>query len=187
MAAHLGYIRAGLPGLLAGGIGFILPGAVMSLVLGILYAKYGSIPQVEGVFQGINPVVSAILTSAFIRLGKSAFHDYKTIFIGAASLIAALFGIEEIPIIFRQWTAIHPAVFPPHNEFPAPFYGIWHHLPAKGCHNQPGKEPANPIGPVFPESRRTAVRQHLRADRISYSAMWSINTTGSATSRCWTR
>lgn len=100
MAAHLGYIRAGLPGLLAGGIGFILPGATMSLALGILYAKYGSIPQVEGVFQGINPVVAAILTSAFIRLGKSAFNDYKTIFIGAASLIAALFGIEEIPIIF---------------------------------------------------------------------------------------
>ena len=33
MAAHLGYIRAGLPGLLAGGIGFILPGAALSLII----------------------------------------------------------------------------------------------------------------------------------------------------------
>ena len=100
MAAHLGYIRAGLPGLLAGGIGFILPGAALSLIISIIYVQYGSLPEVEGIFLGINPVVAAILTSAFIRLGKSAFLDYRTILIAIASFVAALFGINEIPIIF---------------------------------------------------------------------------------------
>lgn len=100
MAAHLGYIRAGLPGLLAGGIGFILPGAAMSLLLGLIYTNYGSLPEVEGIFHGINPVVAAILTSAFIRLGRSAFTDIRTILIAVASLTAAVLGIGEIPIIF---------------------------------------------------------------------------------------
>lgn len=100
MAAHLGYIRAGLPGLLVGGIGFILPGIVLSLVLGVIYVHYGSLPEVKGIFLGINPVVVAILTSAFIRLGKSAFNDHKTAIVAVISMIAALFGIEEIPIIF---------------------------------------------------------------------------------------
>ena len=100
MAAHLGYIRAGLAGLLAGGISFILPGAAMSLLLGVIYTKFGSLPEVEGIFHGINPVVAAILTSAFIRLGRSAFTDLRTIIIAVASLTAAILGLGEIPIIF---------------------------------------------------------------------------------------
>ncbi len=100
MAAHLGYIRAGLPGLLVGGISFILPGAAMSLALAVIYTQYGSLPQVEGVFHGINPVVTAILTAAFYRLGKAAFLDYKTAFVAVASLAAAFLGVSEIPIIF---------------------------------------------------------------------------------------
>jgi chromate transporter len=100
MSAHLGYLRAGIPGLLVGGISFIFPGAFLSLVLGVIYTKYGSLPEVSGIFHGINPVVAAILTSAFLRLGKSAFKDYKTVIIGAASLLAAILGVSEVPIIF---------------------------------------------------------------------------------------
>ena len=100
MAAHLGYIRAGLPGLLVGGISFILPGAALSLLIAVMYVNYGSLPEVKGIFLGINPVVAAILTSAFWSLGKSAFTDYRTVIIAAASFGAALLGVSEIPIIF---------------------------------------------------------------------------------------
>jgi len=100
MAAHLGFLRAGLPGLLVSAISFIFPGAFLSLVLAIIYTQYGSLPQVSGIFQGLNPVVAAILTTAFIRLGKSAFTDYKTAFIALASLTAAFLGVSEVPIIF---------------------------------------------------------------------------------------
>lgn len=99
MAAHLGYIRAGIPGLLVGGIGFILPGTLSSLALAVVYTRFGSLPQVEGIFQGINPVVAAILIAAIFRLGKGAFHDSKTILIALGSLTAAFLGVSEIPII----------------------------------------------------------------------------------------
>jgi len=100
MSAHLGYICAGLPGLLVGGLSFVLPGATLSLVLGIVYVKFGNLPEVSSLFQGINPVVAAILTTAFLRLGKSAFTDYKTLIIGGLSLLAAFLGIDEVPLIF---------------------------------------------------------------------------------------
>ncbi len=100
MAAHLGYLTAGLPGLLVSAICFIFPGAFLSLVLAVIYTQYGSLPEVAGVFKGINPVVAAILTAAFMRLGKSAFSDYKTVLIGLAGLIAAFLGVAEVPIIF---------------------------------------------------------------------------------------
>ena len=100
MSAHLGYICAGLPGLLVSGLSFVLPGATLSLILGIVYVKFGNLPEVSSLFQGINPVVAAILTTAFLRLGKSAFTDYKTLLIGVISLIAAFLGIDEVPLIF---------------------------------------------------------------------------------------
>ena len=100
MSAHLGYICAGLPGLLVGGLSFVLPGATLSLILGIVYVKFGNLPEVTSLFQGINPVVAAILTTAFLRLGKSAFTDYKTFIIGGLSLLAAFLGVDEVPLIF---------------------------------------------------------------------------------------
>ena len=100
MSAHLGYICAGLPGLLVGGLSFVLPGATLSLILGIIYVKFGNLPEVTSLFQGINPVVAAILTTAFLRLGKSAFTDYKTLIIGGLSLLAAFLGVDEVPLIF---------------------------------------------------------------------------------------
>ncbi len=100
MAAHLGFIRAGLPGLFTAAISFIFPGAAMSLALAIIYTQYGSLPEVSGIFKGVNPAVAAILTAAFLRLGKSAFTDYKTGFIALAALAAAFLGVSEVPIIF---------------------------------------------------------------------------------------
>ncbi|MDK2980026.1 MAG: chromate transporter [Chloroflexota bacterium] len=100
MSAHLGYICAGLPGLLVSGLSFVFPGATLSLILGVVYVKFGNLPEVTSLFQGINPVVAAILTTAFLRLGKSAFTDYKTLIIGGLSLLAAFLGVDEVPLIF---------------------------------------------------------------------------------------
>ena len=42
MAIHIGYVRAGWLGLLAGGLGFILPATLIVLVLSWLYVRYGT-------------------------------------------------------------------------------------------------------------------------------------------------
>ena len=46
MAIYLGYLRAGWPGLLIGGICFIGPAMLIVLALAWAYVSYGSLPQV---------------------------------------------------------------------------------------------------------------------------------------------
>jgi len=100
MAAHLGYIRAGFPGLVIAGLCFLLPATIISVVLAILYVEFGSLPKVNGVFSIINAVVIAILISALIRLCKTAYKTNFSLFLGVSSLIAALFGINQVFIMF---------------------------------------------------------------------------------------
>ena len=100
MAAHLGYIRAGFPGLVIAGICFLLPATIFSVVLAILYMEFGSLPKVNGVFSIINAVVISILISALIRLCKTAYKTNFSLFLGGSSLIAALFGINQVFIMF---------------------------------------------------------------------------------------
>ena len=100
MAAHLGYIRAGFPGLVIAGICFLLPATIISIVLAILYMEFGSLPKVNGVFSIINAVVIAILISALIRLCKTAYKTNFSLFLGGSSLIAALLGINQVFIMF---------------------------------------------------------------------------------------
>jgi chromate transporter len=100
MAAHLGYIRAGFPGLVIAGICFLLPATILSVVLAILYMEFGSLPKVNGVFSIINAVVVSILISALIRLCKTAYKTNFSLFLGGSSLIAALFGINQVFIMF---------------------------------------------------------------------------------------
>jgi len=100
MAAHLGYIRAGFPGLVIAGICFLLPATIISIVLAILYMEFGSLPKVNDVFSIINAVVVAILISALIRLYKTAYKTNFSLFLGGSSLIAALIGINQVFIMF---------------------------------------------------------------------------------------
>jgi chromate transporter len=53
LAIYLGYVRAGWPGLLLGGICFIGPAMLMVLALAWAYVTYGALPQVGWLFYGI--------------------------------------------------------------------------------------------------------------------------------------
>src|SRR2546425_111557 len=59
MAMHLGYSRAGWPGLLAGGACFILPAMAIVWALAWAYARYGAQPQVGWLLYGVKPVLIA--------------------------------------------------------------------------------------------------------------------------------
>jgi chromate transporter len=49
MAIQIGYRVAGWPGLLVGGICFIFPAALLTLILAWLYVRYGTLPQAAAV------------------------------------------------------------------------------------------------------------------------------------------
>lgn len=99
MAIHVGYLRAGWPGLIAGGLGFILPATLIVLGLSWLYIRFGSTPQIAWLMYGIKPVVIAIIAQALWSLGKKALKDGITTFVGAAVFALYFLRLNEIALL----------------------------------------------------------------------------------------
>ena len=100
IAIHLGYLRAGLPGLAIAGIAFILPAMLMVIGLAWAYMQYGETPQVGWVLYGIKPVIIAIIAQALWSLGKQAVKGPLTALTGVTSLLLYLVGANEIAVLF---------------------------------------------------------------------------------------
>ena len=106
MAIHIGYLRGGLPGLLLGGLCFIVPAMLIVLTVAWAYTRYGTLPQAEGLLYGVKPVVIAVILQALWSLGKKAVKGPLTA--AAAVLILALYalGVHEIALLFGGGLAV---------------------------------------------------------------------------------
>ncbi|MBT8401969.1 MAG: chromate efflux transporter [Rhodothermia bacterium] len=96
MTMHLGYERAGWPGLFTAGASFILPAVTLTAGLAWLYVRYGALPEVEPFLVGIKPAVIVIIAGALWRLGRQAVTGWRLGVIGLAVGAASLFGTNEV-------------------------------------------------------------------------------------------
>src|SRR5688572_23336252 len=55
LAIHIGFIRAGWPGLFVAGACFILPAAAIVMAFAWAYVRFGALPEVAGVLYGVKP------------------------------------------------------------------------------------------------------------------------------------
>lgn len=99
LAIHLGRIRAGWRGLLVAGACFIVPAALIVLVLAVLYGRYGSTPEAARLLYGIIPVIVAVIAQALWGLLKTAVKGPLTAAVGAIALVLYLLGVGEIPLL----------------------------------------------------------------------------------------
>lgn len=91
LAIYFGVSRAGRLGGLLAGLGFILPGFLLTMAAAVLYVAYGrSAPGVTGLFYAAQPVVLALLLHALMRLGRVAFATRGLLTVGAAAFLAGL-------------------------------------------------------------------------------------------------
>ena len=100
MAIHLGKERAGWKGLIAAGVFFILPAALITGGFAWLYKSYGMLPQVQPFIYGIKPAIVAIILAAIFPLAKKSLKTNTLYVIGIAALILSLAGWNEIYIMF---------------------------------------------------------------------------------------
>ena len=100
MAIHLGYLRAGWPGLIAAGLCFICPAMLMVLALAMLYVAYGRLPQAQWLMVGVKPVVIAIIAQALWVLGRKAIKGRLTVATGLGVLVGYAMGLNEIALLF---------------------------------------------------------------------------------------
>ncbi len=122
VAIHLGLRRAGVPGLIAAGVCFILPAAILVGLIAAFYVRFGSSPSLDAVLYGIKPVVLAIIGQAIYLLGRTALNTWPKGLIAVAGLGASLLGILPIAVLFgsgivmggreliaeRNWRSIAP-------------------------------------------------------------------------------
>ncbi len=99
LATYSGWRLHGVKGGLAAGLMFVLPGALLILVLSALYALYGAVPAVTAVFTGIKAAVLAIVIEALLRISKKSLRDQTEWLIAAASFTAIFFFKLPFPLI----------------------------------------------------------------------------------------
>ncbi len=112
IAIHVGYLRAGWPGLIAGGACFIVPAALITMAFAWAYVRFGALPAVAPFLAGIKPAVLAVIVAALWRLGRTALapraddpvhartRARQLAALGIAVLAASLLGANEILALF---------------------------------------------------------------------------------------
>jgi chromate transporter len=100
MTIHLGFLRAGWPGLIAGGVCFVLPAMLIVMGLAWAYVRYGSTPAAASLMYGIKPVVIGLIVNALWALGRRAVKGWLTGAVGVAVLVLYFLGLNEIALLF---------------------------------------------------------------------------------------
>ncbi len=99
MAIHIGYLRAGWPGLLVAGMSFIVPAMAIVTAIAWAYVQFGNLPEFAGMLYGVKPVVIAIVAQALWGLSRTAA---KTRFLAVVSLlavVASFLGVDELSLL----------------------------------------------------------------------------------------
>jgi chromate transporter len=98
LATYIGWrLHGPWGGIVAGGL-FVLPGAIAMLVLSWIAAHYGDTKWVGAVFDGLKPVVVAIVAHAVWRIGKKALTTWQ-----ATALAGFAFGALHFAGIDFPW------------------------------------------------------------------------------------
>ncbi len=99
LATYLGWLLRGPTGGLFAGAIFILPGFLSIMALSILFAVYGDVAWVTGMFFGITAAVIAIVASAVVRIGRRVIKNPWMFAIAAGAFVAIFFFELPFPII----------------------------------------------------------------------------------------
>lgn len=99
MAIYLGFRRAGWPGLVLGGVCFILPAALITTGIAWAYLRYGSLPQAGAILYGIKPIIIALVAQALWSLGRTALKMRLLAGIAVGALVASLLGAPPLPVL----------------------------------------------------------------------------------------
>jgi chromate transporter len=99
LATYAGWSLHGWRGGLTAGSLFVLPGALVILILSMIYAAFGEVPLVTALFFGVKAAVLAIVIEALLRVARRALKHMSDWWIaGLAFLALYVFGVP-FPLI----------------------------------------------------------------------------------------
>ncbi|MFQ6163028.1 chromate efflux transporter [Sinorhizobium meliloti] len=99
LAVYIGWLLHRTVGGLVAGILFVLPGFLSILALSSIYAAFGNVTVVEGLFFGLKAAVLAVVIHAVFRIGSRALKNRLMIGIAAAAFVTIFFFGVPFPLI----------------------------------------------------------------------------------------
>jgi len=96
LAIYVGYLKRKVWGGVLAGLTFILPGAVVMIVLSWLYVKYGKLSEVNNALYVLKPAVLGIIAAGIIKLGRASIRNFFL----ALLLVGAFVGMRFAGINF---------------------------------------------------------------------------------------
>jgi chromate transporter len=101
LAIYIGWLLHGTRGGVVAGAFFVIPSVFILWGLSAIYAAYGSLPLIAGIFAGLKPAVVALVLVALLKIGGRALRPR-----GLAGIAAAAFvGIYLLHVPF-PWIVV---------------------------------------------------------------------------------
>ncbi len=99
LALSIGRARAGWPGLVAAGAGFVLPAVGLTLALAWIYARREALPGVGEGLRGVQAAAVAVIARAAWALGRTAVDSMPAAIVAAAVAAGVLLGAPELVVL----------------------------------------------------------------------------------------
>lgn len=99
LAAYIGWRLHGTKGAVFAGAAFVIPGAVLMIALAWIAAAFGDHSTVAAVFDGIKPVVVAIVISAVYRIGRKTCNGPVPLALAVGAFAALQFAHMPFPLV----------------------------------------------------------------------------------------
>ena len=99
LSVYIGWLLNRTWGGIAAGTLFVLPGLIALGILSWIYAVYGDVGLVQGVFFGLKAAVLAVVLEAVQRVGRRALKGTAAYAIAAAAFIGIFFFAVPFPLI----------------------------------------------------------------------------------------
>ena len=99
LAVYIGWLLHRTKGGIVAGSLFVLPGFLSILALSYIYALFGAVGLVEGLFFGLKAAVLAIVLQAVARIGSRSLKNKVMVGLAAAAFVAIFFLDVPFPLI----------------------------------------------------------------------------------------
>jgi len=162
-AIYIGWLLHRKWGGVAAGVLFVLPGALLMLVISYVYVTFGHVPVIGSVFYGLKIAVMAIVASAVVRIGNRVLKNPVMWLLSALSFVSIFFLGVPFPVIILSALLIG-LIFG--RIFPA-IFDI-----TKGHKSYGGGE--NPGGYVISDDGPNGISRPTCSGTICTAVIWSV-------------
>lgn len=112
LAIYIGWKLHGKRGGIIAGTLFVLPSMFVLLALSVVYVRFGRVPWIAAMFDGLKPVVIALVIVALYKIARRALHGpvhiavavatFAAMFFFDVSLLVIMFGAVVLGIVLGE-------------------------------------------------------------------------------------